>query len=252
MKMKITLNIWRQNSAASKGNFETYISENVNEDMSFLEMLDTLNEDLLHTGKEPIAFDHDCREGICGACGMVIDGVPHGSIKKTTTCQLHMRNYKDGDVIFVEPYKAKIFPIIKDLIVDRSALDRIIQAGGYISVNTGSAPEANALPVTKAKADSAMDSAECIGCGACIASCPNGAAMLFTGAKVSHFALLPQGEVERKARVKAMLEQMDSEGFGACSNHYECEAVCPKGISAKFISKMNRELLKAIFSAEDK
>jgi len=180
----------------------------------------------------------------------VIDGIPHGFVKKTTTCQLHMRNYKDGDVIFVEPYRAKIFPIIKDLVVDRSSLDRIIQAGGYISVNTGSAAEANAIPISKPTADTAMSAAECIGCGACIAACPNGAAMLFTGAKISQLAYLPQGKTERKARVKSMLEQMDKEGFGACSNHYECEAVCPKGVSVSFISKMNRELLNAVFSGE--
>lgn len=248
--MNITLKIWRQKSALLNGYFETYVLPEVDEDMSFLEMLDLLNENLLENGETPIAFDHDCREGICGACSLVIDGVPHSKKEKTTTCQLHLRNYKDGDTIFVEPYKAKIFPVIKDLVTDRSALDRIIQAGGFISVNTGAASEANSIAVSKKNADDAMDAAECIGCGACIAACPNGAAMLFTGAKISHLATLPQGQVERKERVKAMLLQMDKEGFGACSNHYECEAVCPKGISAKFISKMNRELIKALFQID--
>ncbi|OYT15211.1 MAG: succinate dehydrogenase [Bacteroidetes bacterium 4572_77] len=246
--MNITLYIWRQNKKDSDGKFIKYPMEDINPHMSFLEMLDVLNERLIKNGEEAIAFDHDCREGICGACGMVIDGQPHGKVEHTTTCQLHMRNYKDGDVIYVEPYRAKIFPILKDLVVDRTAMDRIIQAGGYISVNTGAVPEANTTPISKKDSSYAMDAAECIGCGACVAACPNGAAMLFTGSKISHLASLPQGKVERSNRIKAMVEQMDKEGFGACSNHYECEAVCPKGLSVSFISKMNRELLVSIFN----
>jgi succinate dehydrogenase / fumarate reductase iron-sulfur subunit len=245
--MKITLHIWRQKDTETKGKFETFPMDNVDEDMSFLEMLDVLNEQLVAKGEEVIAFDHDCREGICGACGVVIDGQPHGKQEKTTTCQIHMRHYKDGDEIYVEPYRSKIFPILKDLVVDRTALDRIIQAGGYISVNTNAAPEANIIPVPKKDAELSMDAAECIGCGACIAACPNGAAMLFTGAKISHLSFLPQGKVEREERVKAMIDQMDKEGFGACTNHYECEAICPKGVSVSFISKMNRELMRSLF-----
>ncbi len=245
--MKITLHIWRQKDTESKGKFVTYPLDNVNEDMSFLEMLDVLNEQLVAKGEEVISFDHDCREGICGACGLVINGQPHGKQEKTTTCQIHMRHYKDGDEIYVEPYRSKIFPILKDLVVDRTALDRIIQAGGYVSVNTGAAPEANIIPVPKKEAELAMDAAECIGCGACVAACPNGASMLFTGAKISHLSFLPQGKVEREERVKRMIDQMDKEGFGACTNHYECEAICPKGVSVSFISKMNRELMRSIF-----
>lgn len=245
--MTLTLNIWRQKDRQSAGKFEKYAVENLNPDMSFPEMLDVLNERLVREDKEAIAYDHDCREGICGACGLVINGIPHGDIKNTTTCQLHLRHFDDGDEIYVEPFRAKAFPVIKDLIVDRSGLDRIIQAGGYISVNTGAAPEANLTPVPKKEADSAMDAAECIGCGACVAACPNGAAMLFTGTKISHLEFLPQGKPERDIRVQSMTEQMDCEGFGACSNHYECEAVCPKGISVRFIGKMNRSLLRSIF-----
>lgn len=243
--MKLTLNIWRQKNKDTKGNFEKYDVNDVSEDMSFLEMLDVLNESLMHKGQEPVAFDHDCREGVCGACSMTINGNPHGPEKLTTTCQLHMRKFNDGETLYIEPFRAKAFPVIKDLVVDRSAFDRIQQAGGFVSVNTGSAPDANAIPVPKVNADRAFDAAHCIGCGACVAACPNGAAMLFTSAKVSQFALLPQGQPERKQRVLAMVEQMDKEGFGACTNHYECEAACPKGVSVEFIALMNRDFLKA-------
>jgi len=243
--MKLTLNIWRQKDKNSNGQFVNYKVDEVSPDMSFLEMLDVLNEDLLHKGEEPIAFDHDCREGICGTCSMTINGRPHGPEKNTTTCQLHMRKFNEGETITIEPFRAKPFPVIKDLIVDRSSFDRIQQAGGYISVNTGSAPDANTLPIAKVAADKSMDAAACIGCGACVAACPNGAAMLFTSAKVGQFALLPQGQPERKQRVIAMVKQMDAEGFGACTNHYECEAACPKGISVEFIAMMNRDFLKA-------
>lgn len=248
--MKLTLHIWRQRDANSKGNFETYHLDNVIEDMSFLEMLDVLNEKLILEGKEPVAFDHDCREGICGACSLTINGVPHGPEKATTTCQLHMRKFSDGDEVWIEPFRARALPVIKDLIVDRSAFDRIIQAGGFISVNTGQAPEANSIPVPKSNAEKAMDAAQCIGCGACVAACPNGAAMLFVAAKVSHFAYLPQGQPERKRRVLAMVEQMQKEGFGNCTNYYECEAVCPKEISVRFIALMNRDYLKSSLSEE--
>ncbi len=248
--MKLTLHIWRQKDANSKGKFETYHLDNVIEDMSFLEMLDVLNENLILEGKEPVAFDHDCREGICGACSLTINGIPHGPEKATTTCQLHMRKFSDGDEIWIEPFRAKAFPIIKDLIVDRTAFDRIIQAGGFISVNTGQAPEANSILVSKSNAEKAMDAAQCIGCGACVAACPNGAAMLFVAAKVSHFAYLPQGQPERKRRVLSMVRQMQEEGFGNCTNYYECEAVCPKEVSVRFIALMNRDYLKASFSEE--
>ncbi len=243
--MKFTLHIWRQKDAASKGSFETYKMEDVSEHMSLLEMIDVLNERLISEGKEPIAFDHDCREGICGACSMTINGRPHGNVKGTTTCQLHMRMFKDGDELWIEPFRARAFPVIKDLVVDRSALDRIIAAGGYVSVNTGAAQDANSIPVPKEHADLAMDAAQCIGCGACVASCPNGAAMLFTAAKIMQLALLPQGQPERKKRAIAMIEQMDKEGFGACRNYYECEATCPKNIPVRFISRMNIEFLSA-------
>lgn len=243
--MKLTLNIWRQKDKNSKGQFVNYKLDEVSPDMSFLEMLDVLNEDLLHKGEEPVAFDHDCREGICGTCSMTINGRPHGPEKNTTTCQLHMRKFNEGETITIEPFRAKPFPVIKDLVVDRSSFDRIQQAGGYISVNTGNAPDANSLPIAKVAADKSMDAAACIGCGACVAACPNGAAMLFTSAKVGQFALLPQGQPERKQRVIAMVKQMDAEGFGACTNHYECEAACPKGISVEFIAMMNRDFLKA-------
>ncbi len=243
--MRITLHVWRQRAAGETGRFETYRLQDVSPDMSFLEMLDVLNERLIAEGGEPVAFDHDCREGICGACSLVIDGKPHGPERETTTCQLHMRRYQDGDVITVEPFRANAFPVVKDLVVDRSAFDRILAAGGFVSANTGSAPEANSLPVKRADAERSMDAAACIGCGACVAACPNAAAMLFVAAKVSHLALLPQGSVERERRVVAMVDAMDAEGFGNCSNHFECEAACPKGISVENIARMNREYLRA-------
>lgn len=241
--MNLTLFVWRQEGPDRPGRLEQLEANGVSSDMSFLEMLDLVNEGLIKSGKEPIAFDHDCREGICGMCSQVINGVPHGPAEKTTVCQLHMRHFKDGDTIFIEPWRAKAFPVIKDLIVDRSSLDRVIQAGGYISVHTGGVPDANAILIPKQDAETAMDSAECIGCGACVAACPNGSAMLFTAAKVSHLASLPQGRVEAGRRVCMMTEAMLKEGFGNCSNHYECEAACPKGIKAKFIARLNREFM---------
>ena len=243
--MKLTLKIWRQKNSSQKGAFQEVVADRVNPEMSFLEMLDTVNEDLTQKGAEPIAFDHDCREGICGMCSLVINGIPHGPNRGTATCQLHMRFYKDGDTITIEPWRARAFPVLKDLCVDRSAFDRVIQAGGFISVNTGGAPDANALPISKASAELAMDAASCIGCGACVAACKNASAMLFVAAKVSHLALLPQGQVEQKERVKKMVAQMDHEGFGNCTNQSECQAVCPKEISVSFIARMNREYLKA-------
>lgn len=245
--MNLTLLVWRQKNANDKGRFEKYEAKNVSPHMSFLEMLDVVNENLIKEGREPIAFDHDCREGICGMCSQVINGIPHGPLERTTVCQLHMRHFKDGDIIYIEPWRAKAFPVIKDLIVDRSALDRIIQAGGYISVHTGGTPDANAILVPKEDAETAMDAAECIGCGACVAACPNGSAMLFTSAKVVHLAKLPQGRVEAARRVCLMTEAMLKEGFGNCSNHYECQAVCPKGIKVAFIALLNREFIKAQF-----
>ncbi len=242
--MKLTLKIWRQKDQSVKGKFATY-QVDANEHMSFLEMLDVLNEQLIAKKESPIAFEHDCREGICGACSMVINGKPHGPLKGTTTCQLHMRHFKNGQTIVIEPFRANAFPVIKDLVVDRSSFDRIIAAGGYISVNTGQAPDANDIPIEKSTAAKAFDAAACIGCGACVAACPNASAMLFTAAKVSHLAYLPQGQVERQRRVRAMVHQMDEEGFGLCSNVYACEAECPKEISVKNISKMNREFLNA-------
>jgi succinate dehydrogenase / fumarate reductase iron-sulfur subunit len=244
--MNLTLHVWRQKNAQDEGRMETYQARDISEDMSFLEMLDQVNQDLVGKGIEPIHFDHDCREGICGACSLVINGIAHGPNRGTTTCELRMRHFKDGDHIHVEPFRAKGFPVIKDLVVDRSAFDRINQAGGFVSVPTGGAPEANAIPVPKDDAETAMDAAACIGCGACVASCPNSAAMLFVAAKVAHLANLPQGRVERKRRVQAMVDQMQREGFGNCTNYYECEAVCPKEISVKFIAQMNREYLKAV------
>lgn len=243
--MKITLNVWRQSSPQAAGAFVKYDVDGVSADMSMLEMLDVLNDRLESKGEAPIAFDHDCREGICGSCGFMINGVAHGPEKEITVCQTHMRSFKDGDELTLEPWRAMAFPVMRDLMVDRSAFDRIIQAGGYVSVRTGSAPEANATPVMKEHADMAFEAAACIGCGACVAACPNAAAMLFTSAKVSHLGLLPQGEPERDKRALDMVAQMDKEGFGHCSNHGECEAVCPKGISVNFIARMNRDLLKA-------
>lgn len=243
--MRLTLHVWRQKKATDKGGFETYTLEGVSPESSFLEMMDQLNEQLLGTAKEPVAFDHDCREGICGSCGMVVNGVPHGPRELTTTCQLHMRSFKDGDELWIEPWRARAFPVIRDLVVDRVAFDRIIQAGGYISVNTGSVRDANEQPIGKAIADYAMDAAACIGCGACVAACPNASAMLFTAAKVGHLGLLPQGQAERGPRALKMVAQMDAEGFGGCTNHGECEAACPKGISVDFIARMNRDFLKA-------
>jgi len=248
--MKLTLNIWRQPGANAPGRLVRYELDDVSPDMSFLEMLDVLNERLIEKGEEPVAFDHDCREGICGACGFVIDGVAHGPMKSTTVCQLHMRHYRDGDELTLEPWRAKAFPVIRDLMVDRGAFDRIVQAGGYVSINTGSAPDGNALPVPKSAADAAMDAAQCIGCGACVAQCPNGAAQLFASAKISHLALLPQGQPERWRRVDRMVAQLEEEAFGSCTNYGECEAVCPKGISIDFIALLNRDWLKSAFRAE--
>lgn len=244
--MKLTLKVWRQKSRNDKGGMETYSLDNVSEHMSFLEMMDVLNEQLIVEGKEPVAFDHDCREGICGMCSMYINGEAHGPDKGVTTCQLHMRKFKDGDTIYVEPFRAKGFPIIKDLVVDRSAFDRIQHAGGFVSVNTsGNTIDANSIPIPKDDADKAFDAATCIGCGACVATCKNASAMLFVSAKVSQFALLPQGKVEAKQRVLNMVEQMDKEGFGNCTNTGACEVECPKGISLENIARMNREYLKA-------
>ncbi len=248
--MNLTLNVWRQKNADDKGKFEQYQAKDISTDMSFLEMLDVVNEDLIKNGKEPIVFDHDCREGICGMCSQMINGIAHGPDDLITVCQLHMRKFKDGDTIYVEPWRAKAFPVIRDLQVDRSAFDRIIQAYGYTSAHTGGVPDGNAIPISKIDADKSMDAAACIGCGACVASCPNASAMLFTAAKVSHLGLLPQGEVEAARRVRAMLQQMDAEGFGNCTNHYECEANCPKGIKSTFIARMNRELMKALPKGE--
>ena len=243
--MHLTLRIWRQNDSRDKGKFETYEMKDGSPDMSFLEMLDVLSDSLVEKGEESIAFDSDCREGICGMCSLTIDGVPHGPDQGGTVCQLHMRRYKDGDTITIEPWRATPFPVLKDLAVDRSSFDRIIQAGGYITANMGSAVDANAILVPKEAADTAMDAASCIGCGACAASCPNGSAMLFVAAKVSQLAHLPQGEAERTQRVLSMVGQMDDEGFGNCTNHAECEAVCPKEISVSHIAKMNREFIRA-------
>jgi len=242
--LHLTLNIWRQSDADDPGEFETH-SIDASPAMSFLEMLDVVNENLQEDGREPVAFDHDCREGICGMCSLVINGKPHGPESETTTCQLHMRSFSDGDVIWIEPFRAKAFPVLRDLIIDRSPLDRIIQAGGFVSINTGAPQDANAIPIAKENADLAMDAAACIGCGACVAACPNAAAMLFTAAKVSQLALLPQGEPERESRVLGMVEQMETEGFGHCTNHYDCMAACPKGISTDNIARMNREYLRA-------
>lgn len=243
--MKLTLKIWRQKNKDSKGKFETYQLNDINEHMSFLEMLDVLNEQLIQQKQDPVAFEHDCREGICGTCGMVINGRPHGPLKGTTACQLHMRFFKDGDTITIEPFRAKAFPVLKDLAVDRSAFDRIIQSGGYISVSTGQAQDGNAVPVEKEVADKAFKAATCIGCGACVAACPNASAMLFTSAKVSHLGLLPQGEIETTQRVRSMVNIHDKEGFGLCSNTGACEAECPKSISIENIARLNRYYYKA-------
>lgn len=243
--MKITLHVWRQKDRSSAGKFARYEVPNVSEHMSFLEMLDVLNEDLQAKGEDPITFEHDCREGICGSCGFMIDGQAHGPQDRTTVCQLHMRSFHDGQELYLEPWRAKAFPVLKDLAVDRSAFDRIIQAGGYVSVNTGSPQDANALPIAKESADRSFDAAACIGCGACVASCPNAAAMLFTSAKLAHLSHLPQGQPERYERVVKMVHQMDAEGFGHCTNHGECEVRCPKGITLENIARMNGDYIKA-------
>ncbi len=243
--MNLKLKVWRQKNAQDKGRIVEYEAKNISPHMSFLEMLDVVNEELTLKGIDPIVFDHDCREGICGMCSLVINGIAHGPERGTTACQLHMRKFKDGDTIVIEPWRAKAFPVIKDLAVDRSAFDRIIQAGGFVSVNTGGAPDGNAISVAKDSAELAMDAAACIGCGACVASCKNASAMLFVAAKVSQLALLPQGRPERERRVEKMVAQMDKEGFGNCTNQYECQAVCPKNISVSFIAKMNHEYVNA-------
>ncbi len=249
--INLTLKVWRQKGPEDKGHFETYHADNISTDMSFLEMLDVINEQLTLDGKEPIAFDHDCREGICGMCGSVVNGRPHGPEKETTLCQLHMRHFQDGDIIAIEPWRARAFKVIKDLVVDRSPLDKVIQAGGYISVNAGSAPDANTIPVGAETAELAMDAAQCIGCGACVAACPNASAMLFVGAKVSHLALLPQGRPEAARRAIKMVRVMDQLGFGNCTNETECEAECPKGISITNIARLNREFFKASFFSNE-
>lgn len=243
--MDLTLHVWRQKNAKDKGKMVSYKAKGVSPDSSFLEMLDQVNEEIIGKNEEPIAFDHDCREGICGSCSMMINGKAHGGQKGSTTCQLHMRSFKDGDEIHIEPWRAKAFPVIKDLVVDRSAFDRVIAKGGFVSVNTGGVPDANSIPVSKEAADVAMDAAECIGCGACVAACKNASAMLFVSAKVSHMAQLPQGQPERLRRVSNMVEQMDNEGFGNCTNYFECEAACPKQISVSHIALMNRDFLKS-------
>ena len=243
--MNLTLHVWRQAGRDAQGAFVTYQARDINSDMSFLEMLDVVNEELIADGKMPIAFDHDCREGICGSCGVMINGVAHGPSKATATCQLHMRHFQDGEVVWIEPWRASAFPVLKDLCVDRGALDRIIAAGGYVSVNTGSAQDANSLPVSKSNADDAMDAAACIGCGACVAACPNGSASLFTAAKVTHLGFLPQGQAERYRRALAMVQQMDIEHFGSCTLYGECMEACPKGISIDTITRMNGDYLRA-------
>jgi len=249
--MKLTLHVWRQTGPHDAGRLVTYDVPDASPDMSFLEMLDVVNERLIERGEEPIAFDHDCREGICGSCSLMINGVPHGPRRGTASCQLHMRTFKDGDHIWVEPFRARAFPIVRDLVVDRSAFDRVIQAGGFIGVSTGSAPDAHAIPIAKAAADRAMDAAACIGCGACVAACPNASAMLFTAAKVSHLGLLPQGQPERMRRALAMVSQMDLEHFGGCTNFGECTAACPKEIPLEMIARLNRDYLKATLVARD-
>lgn len=247
--MNLTLHVWRQDTPRASGGFQTYRAEDISEHASFLEMLDVVNEGLIKDGQEPIAFEHDCREGICGSCGMMINGVPHGPASMVSACQLHMRSFRDGDEIWIEPWRATAFPVIRDLVVDRNAFDRIIDAGGYISVRTGSAPDANAIAVDKDAADWAMDAATCIGCGACVAACPNASAMLFTAAKVTHLGLLPQGQPERYTRVLDMVAQHDLEGFGNCTNHGACQEACPKGISVDTIARLNRDLVAATWKA---
>ncbi len=250
--MNLTLHVWRQTGAAAEGKFEQYQARDVSPDMSFLEMLDVVNEELIESGGSPIAFDSDCREGICGMCSLMINGVAHGPQRGTATCQLFMRHFKDGDVIYIEPWRSSAFPVVRDLVVDRSAFDRIIAAGGYITAPTGGARDANSILVPKTEVDNAMDAAACIGCGACVAACPNGSASLFTGAKISHLGLLPQGQPERHRRVIDMVAQMDAEGFGNCTWHGECQAACPKEISIDVISRMNNDYLKAVVSAKEK
>ena len=246
--INLILKVWRQKNRDAQGKFEVYKADGIDTAMSFLEMLDVVNERLTKEGKEPIAFDHDCREGICGTCGAVVNGQPHGPMKGTTLCQLHMRNFKDGQILVIEPWRAQGFPIQKDLSVDRSAFDRVIQAGGFVSVKTGQAPDAHAIPVPKTAAETAMNAAECIGCGACVAACPNGSAMLFVAAKVSHLNVLPQGQPEKQTRALNMVHQMDQEGFGNCSNFYECEAACPKEISVEHIARLNKDYRQANLS----
>jgi succinate dehydrogenase / fumarate reductase iron-sulfur subunit len=243
--MNFTLHVWRQKDRSAPGRMEMYRATDVSPDMSFLEMLDVVNEKLIQEGKEPIAFDHDCREGICGTCSLMINGMAHGPERATTTCQLHMRKFRDGDELWIEPWRAKAFPVVRDLVTDRSSFDRIIQSGGFVAVNTGGAPDGNALPVPKLKQETAMDAAACIGCGACAAACKNASAMLFVAAKVGHLANLPQGQPERLTRVRAMVDQHDAEGFGHCTNQYECEAACPKEISVSFIGQLNRDYFRA-------
>ena len=244
--MRLTLHVWRQSGPQAQGRFETYTAENISEHASFLEMLDVVNDRLVQEGKEPIAFDHDCREGICGSCGFMINGEPHGPLPETTVCQLHMRNYKDGDELWLEPWRAAAFPVLRDLMVDRSAFDRIVASGGFISVRTGSAPEANAIAVPKDAAEAAMDAAECIACGACVAACPNASAMLFTAAKVAHLGYLPQGQPERESRVASMVATHDAENFGHCTNHGACQNACPKGISVDYIARLNADVRRAM------
>lgn len=246
--MELTLHVWRQDGPSKAGAFKTYYAKRLSDSMSFLDMLDLVNETITHEGGEPIAFEHDCREGICGSCGMVINGVPHGPQKMTTSCQLHLRSFKSGDEIWIEPWRATAFPVMKDLVVDRSSFDRIIQAGGYISVRTGSAPDANSMLIRKPDADRAFDAAACIGCGACVAACPNASAMLFTAAKAAHLSYLPQGQAERASRAAEMVLVQDNEGFGNCTNHGACQEVCPKGISVDYISRLNRDLVQATLS----
>lgn len=251
-QLNLILRVWRQAQGAEQGEFRDYKVYGISPDMSFLEMLDVLNEQLITEGEEPVAFDHDCREGICGTCGMMINGQPHGPLRGTTTCQLHMRHFSDGDVIVIEPWRAKAFPIIRDLVVDRSSFDRIIAAGGYVSVNTGQAPDGNTLPIPQNVQESALDAAVCIGCGACVAACKNASALLFTSSKVSHLAQLPQGNGERKQRVLSMVAQHDAEGFGWCTNTYECEAACPAEISVRHIARLNREHVRATVAPHER